>query len=318
MTMDLPSAVESKLESSPQPSGETTAQDGILDLPMAQRVSGSRVKVDADAESQGSNDDEMRLRPPVDARVHCVDRRVLIKDALIASFGALALGERIWRGESPETVQVETPGPVTLIVPELPGDLDPLTFKAQMAFSLPVPGISLLSLPSSRLPNALRLYRRGIHYGLDLYRPFGDEVCAIADGIVTTADEQFTEIDPALHQHLLRTCTGLNTTPPDILRRLTGRSIEVDHGTHGGMRVRSVYGHLSSVSIGKGTLVKQGDLLGAVGNSGTTAGVSGSREDAHLHLEVWLQRTGSREVYLGQGMEEQPLRRLLLEVFSYG
>jgi murein DD-endopeptidase MepM/ murein hydrolase activator NlpD len=75
---------------------------------------------------------------------------------------------------------------------------------------------------------------------------------------------------------------------------------------------------LSFLCVSEGELVRRGDSLGAVGNSGTIAGVRKSREEAHLHLEIWVHRVGSPEVYLGEGMEEQHLRQLLQEIFSIG
>lgn len=246
------------------------------------------------------------------------DRRMMIKEAIITSLGVFTLGERMWGTVYDNRHQATPPAPVAMVVPELPAQTEGITDASELTLRLPVAGVSISSLPTSRLPNAMRLYRRGFHHGLDLYCAYGTAVCAIADGIVTRADDHFTELSRELHRHLLATCVALNTTPPDILRHLTGRTVEVDHGTHQGMRVRSLYGHLSDLFVNEGALISKGGLVGAVGNSGTTAGVGGSREDSHIHLEVWTHRAGSREVYLGQGMGEQDLRQLLREVFSDG
>lgn len=244
------------------------------------------------------------------------DRRGLIKDVILLALGTWALGERVW---SAELHQPSTPTePVTMIVPLRSVGAEAIAFARQRSFGLPITGVSIPSLRASSLPNALRLYRRGIHQGFDLYCAFGTDVRAISDGIVTRADNGVTELSPELHRHLLSTCSVLNTTPSDILRRLTGRCVELDHGTREGTRVRSVYGHLSFLCVTEGDLVRRGDSLGAVGNSGTIAGVRGSREDAHLHLEIWVHRVGSPEVYLGEGMEEQHLRLLLQEIFRCG
>jgi murein DD-endopeptidase MepM/ murein hydrolase activator NlpD len=107
----------------------------------------------------------------------------------------------------------------------------------------------------------------------------------------------------------------LQTTPPDILDHLRGRVVEIDHGMRRGVRWRSVYGHLSRVLVNPGQRLNQGERVALVGNTGTTAGVKGSRDDAHLHLEIRYQRAGLHEHYIGEGLTERQIRRLLEEMF---
>ncbi len=137
----------------------------------------------------------------------------------------------------------------------------------------------------------------------------------IAGGIVTWADRSFTELDPKLHQNFLKESEALGVTPPDILRRLMGRCVEIDHGVRDGVRCRSIYAHLSQATVSAGAAVEAGDPVGLVGNSGTSGGVRGTHDGAHLHLEVWFQRAGLAETYLGQGLHERHIRELLREVF---
>ena len=85
------------------------------------------------------------------------------------------------------------------------------------------------------------------HSGLDISAPYGTEVRASADGVVTDVD----------------THTGL------------GRSIRVDHG----FGVETVYGHLSAYATEPGRRVKRGEVIGYVGDSGRASG-------PHLHFEV--------------------------------
>ena len=58
-----------------------------------------------------------------------------------------------------------------------------------------------------------------------------------------------------------------------------GRFIELEHGS----ALRSLYAHLSDVSVGPGTRVRQGEAIGAVGKTGNArhAWIT-----PHLHLEV--------------------------------
>jgi LysM repeat protein len=54
-----------------------------------------------------------------------------------------------------------------------------------------------------------------------------------------------------------------------------GNMIMVDHGNN----FQSLYGHLSGISVGCGQSVGQGDLIGAIGNTGRSTG-------SHLHFEI--------------------------------
>ncbi len=90
-------------------------------------------------------------------------------------------------------------------------------------------------------------------YSVDWNRPddIGDSVIAAAAGIVTTA-------------------------VPDGTRGY-GRHVVIDHGNG----ESSLYGHLSTVTVGVGQMVDQGTLLGTVGETGNATG-------PHLHFEERL------------------------------
>ena len=83
------------------------------------------------------------------------------------------------------------------------------------------------------------------HSGMDIAAPTGTQVLAPAAGVVTFAD-------PGLY--------------------LTGGTLVLDHG-HG---ISSNFLHLSRIDAKVGDVVKQGDVLGAVGATGRTTG-------PHLH-----------------------------------
>jgi murein DD-endopeptidase MepM/ murein hydrolase activator NlpD len=63
--------------------------------------------------------------------------------------------------------------------------------------------------------------------------------------------------------------------------------------------------------IVEGTAVKQGQLLGAVGNSGSPLSLESPEADAHLHFELWLG-----EHHLGQFLRPIETRELIDQLFS--
>jgi murein DD-endopeptidase MepM/ murein hydrolase activator NlpD len=241
-------------------------------------------------------------------------RRAFLKDLGLLALSGYALYDRSRRGaEFQAHASAVDTEPRTASAPSHMDDVLP----PRASFIVPISGFSLRDLPSSRLPNARRQYRQGVHEGLDLYVRYGNPVRAAADGIVTRADLDYMELAPELHERYLAVSRELETTPPDILDRLRGRCIEIDHGLHEGVRCRSVYGHLSRVLSTRGESIRQGELIGDVGNSGTTAGVRGCREEAHLHLEIRFQRIGSLERFVGEGLTERETRQVLEELFRH-
>ena len=86
-----------------------------------------------------------------------------------------------------------------------------------------------------------------MHKGLDFAGPIGTEIYAVAGGVVSYAGEK----------------SGY------------GIAVEVDHGDG----LVSRYGHLSVPKVKEGQVVKKGDLVALMGNTGRSTG-------PHLHLEV--------------------------------
>lgn len=90
---------------------------------------------------------------------------------------------------------------------------------------------------------------RDFHSGLDIGAKIGSPVKATADGKVTFADRQ----------------------------GYLGKLVVIDHG-HG---LITRYAHLSKILINCGDIVKKGEIVGKVGNTGKSTG-------SHLHYEVHL------------------------------
>ncbi len=90
------------------------------------------------------------------------------------------------------------------------------------------------------------------HKGVDLKASEGQSVKASADGVVSFAGEQ----------------------------RGYGNIVIIDHTGD----IQTAYAHLSSVKVNKDDDVKQGDIVGSAGQTGTATG-------PHLHFEVRLNGT---------------------------
>lgn len=158
--------------------------------------------------------------------------------------------------------------------------------------SPPLKGASL-SQYDSHLPGADRSYRNGTHEGIDWYGGVTGipvdrttPVISMAEGIVVRADHDYTELNQADRGNILTIAMNLDHTPEYILDKLRGQSVWVQYPQ--GVLVR--YAHLSviedSITIGK--TVKKGEVIGYVGNSGTSDGVKGNNQGLHLHSDILI------------------------------
>jgi murein DD-endopeptidase MepM/ murein hydrolase activator NlpD len=91
--------------------------------------------------------------------------------------------------------------------------------------------------------------RGEFHTALDIATKLGAPIHAPADGIVANVEKR-----------------------PDM-----GLMIQVEHGRG----IQTLYAHLFRTAVSKGQVVKRGDVIGYVGNSGRSTG-------AHLHYSVSL------------------------------
>ena len=180
----------------------------------------------------------------------------------------------------------------------------------------PISNVRYLPERDSLLPGAPRVYRYGIHHGLDMYGgtmgvdiPYGTPVRAVADGIVVRADTAYQEMTPAEWEELAARCAAQHDTPPEIEDRFRGRQVWIDHG--GGLTTH--YVHLAGIAEGitVGTRVRRGQVIGYAGNSGTEDGAAGRKSGVHLHLELYLNGH-----YLGKWLTLWETRRLLQRLFA--
>jgi peptidoglycan LD-endopeptidase LytH len=166
----------------------------------------------------------------------------------------------------------------------------------------------------SNIPGAKRSYRSGKSQGFTftggdsgVVVRYGTPVRAAADGQVVRSDLSYQEPSESAYRKLLRDVRqGAIKTQLDALR---GRQVFIKHSD--GRITR--YGHLSKIApdLGLGS-VKQGQIIGYVGNSGTLEGARGTRLNARLQFEIWL----SDNRFLGQDMTGAQVRAAANGVFK--
>ncbi len=180
---------------------------------------------------------------------------------------------------------------------------------------MPIVGATLPDL-DTLLPGSPRAYRNGIHQGFDMNNghigvptAYSGPVIAAKDGTVIRALLDFQEMALDEHAQAIAASQAAGTTPPDILDKLRGRQVWIDHG-HG---VVTRYVHLSGIAsdIAEGVQVRAGDIVGFVGNSGTEAAVQGTRGGAHLHFELRID-----DRYFGEGMSYDQIREAGNRIFN--
>ena len=166
------------------------------------------------------------------------------------------------------------------------------------------------------LPGAARAYRSGVHEGFDFFTfatgtsiPYGTPVRSMRSGVVVRAAHDYRELTLTERRQLLDRAARHAHTPDWILDRLHGRSVVVR--SEGEVTVR--YSHLSGIvpSVTVGTTLATGDVVGWVGNSGTRAGIVGSRGGAHLHCDIEVAGWPFWK-YLGHGDAREVLERVFV------
>ncbi len=244
---------------------------------------------------------------------------------MLALMGAFLLGRASVPPPQATPMPLRSPGPTAHEIPGEPsvaptrgrertgGVSTPEKLPAYLrGFAMPIAGAKVPDNP--RLwPGAKREYRHGVHQGVDFYVPYGTPVLAAKSGRVIRAEVCYVEMTPRFRDQLLAATRELGKTPRDILDLMYGRQVILDHGIVDGHRVITRYAHLSQIhpAVKVGALVRQGQIIGFVGNSGTSSGARGTRDDAHLHFEIWVN-----DRYLGEGMEMAEVGKLLRRVLG--
>lgn len=194
---------------------------------------------------------------------------------------------------------------------EVAGEPSP---SAPSGLWFPIPG-ARVPQDDAYLPGAARVYRNGVNEGFDFYDGdagvpvlYGTPVVAAEDATVTRLDRDYQELDGESWSALLAEVAEAGADEAQ-LDRLRGRQLWLE--TDEGLELR--YAHLSATAddLVLGGRVYRGQVVGAVGNSGTDDGVAGGTRGARLHFEVWRQG-GS---FFGQGEDEASVRAAAQALF---
>jgi murein DD-endopeptidase MepM/ murein hydrolase activator NlpD len=168
------------------------------------------------------------------------------------------------------------------------------------------------------LPGAPRKYRNGVHKGLDINNYYGIDqieqkiktntpVYAIKSGEIVRVDHDYSPMTLAEHSDI----TQYNQTHPVtyVDKDFGGRQIWIDHKNG----VMSSYNHLSSISpnVKLGGRITKGELLGNAGNSGLLGEAKNSKEQIHLHLEIWIDGE-----FLGNDLKPYQSKKFLQFFFT--
>lgn len=181
----------------------------------------------------------------------------------------------------------------------------PLTPDNITGLTPPVPNGRLPLESPEKMPGSPREYRNGTHQGVDFPGSTATKVRAVWHGQIVRIDHGFSEISKRKYDELQNRIPQFSSTPIDVLDIFRGRQVWVDHG--GGIVTR--YCHLSAIddNLQTGDIIKKGQILGTVGNSGLRWTGFG----AHLHFEI---RSG--EQYYGEGLPYDKLAASYEQLFA--
>jgi murein DD-endopeptidase MepM/ murein hydrolase activator NlpD len=183
--------------------------------------------------------------------------------------------------------------------------------------TLPIVGMSL-PRHAGVYPGARRLYRYGVHEGMDFFYGgarakiyMGSPVVAAGDGKIIRADANFKDMDRTTFNRVMSECAREHRTTDKNEDLFRGCQVWIDHGNN--MITR--YAHLNKINpkIKVGQTVKHGDLIGFVGVSGTGQNLPGVAKYPHLHFEIWLDGK-----YVGYGLTPAETVGIFEGIFGTG
>lgn len=183
---------------------------------------------------------------------------------------------------------------------------------------IPIKGVAL-PRHVGVFPGARRLYRFGIHEGMDFFLDPGSrtkvamntQVRAADGGKVLRSDVNFKDMNAAQFNKVMNECYREHRTSDHNEDLFRGCQVWISHGN--GIVTR--YAHLNKVNpqVKKDQQVARGDLIGFVGVSGTGQNLPGRAKYPHLHFEIWLDGK-----YLGWGLTPAETMGVYEDIFGNG
>ncbi|HEY9778448.1 MAG TPA: M23 family metallopeptidase [Planktothrix sp.] len=181
---------------------------------------------------------------------------------------------------------------------------------------IPIVGMRLPRHPGV-FPGARRLYRYGVHEGLDLFYDsgartkvqIGTPAIAALRGRVERADADYHYMTVSEFNRILAQCSRQHRTSAKNEDLFRGCQVWIDHGN----RLMTRYAHLSKINLAikKGDQISGGDVIGYVGVSGTGQDLPGRTRFPHLHFEIWLDGH-----YLGYGLSPEETMSVYEDIFG--
>jgi len=183
---------------------------------------------------------------------------------------------------------------------------------------LPIAGQSLPGHPGV-YPGARRLYRCGVHEGLDFFNQpgakikiiTGTPVRAAASGKITRIDNVYKDMNYTEYNKVIKECWQTHQTSEKNEDLFRGCQVWID--SNNGLLIKYAHLYKTNNKLHLGDEVKQGDIIGYVGVSGTGENLPGHTPYPHLHFEIWLDGK-----YLGWGLTPAETISLFEDMFAKG
>lgn len=189
-----------------------------------------------------------------------------------------------------------SPAPAAAVPVEPGSGESPLPAPSPRLVGYRIPVDAPLVLAPELIPGAPREYRGGTHEGVDIAAPDGAPVRAARAGKILRIDRSYVERSAAERRQALAEAIRGGGTPAELLDRVRGRQVWIDHGD--GVVTR--YAHLGSVAyLAVGEHVFEGSVSGRSGplacRRAARICISSSGCATATSARAWRWRTSGRD-----------------------